>query len=767
MKFGLGQSVSRIEDWRFLTGTGRYTDDVSIPGALHAVVLRSPVAHGRLIAVDAEAARTMPGVALVLTATDLAQAGVGRIVADVVPTGTNGEACIAPPRPLLAETKVRYAGEPVAFVVAETPLQALDAAEAIALEIEELPAVVDADAALAPGAPTIYEDAPDNCLVRTVDGDRAATEAAFARASHVVELSLANNRVVVASMEPRNAIGQFDAQSGRYTLITSSQGAHVVRDGLAKAVLGVEPDRLRVVTPDVGGGFGMKAVPYPEQGLVLVAARSIGRPVRWQSTRSEAFLSDTQGRDNLSTARLALDDDGRFLALDVHTRAAVGGGLSGFGAYSATMGGPPMAPGVYAIPAVYSRIELAFTNAAPIDAYRGAGRPEAAYLIERLVDHAARELGIDALALRRLNTIPRESMPYTTATGISYDSGAFEDVLETALALADWEGAAERKRAARARGRLRGIGLAVYIERTGGIPQEFAHVALQPDGTISVSVGTQSSGQGHETVFTQLVAERLQIDPARIRILTGDTDHPLRGGMGTVASRSMVHGGGAIAQASESVLAKARALASDVLEAAEADLVYNDGAFTVVGTDRAVTLEALAAEAGGLETNETFELDPGTFPNGVHVCEIDIDPETGRIAVVDYTVVDDFGRVLNPKLLAGQIHGGIAQGLGQALMEHTVYEPGSGQMLSGSFMDYALPRADDLPFFDIATKNVPCTTNAMGIKGAGEAGAIGAPPALVNAAVDALAHLGICHLDMPLTPLRVWEAIREAQRRPA
>jgi carbon-monoxide dehydrogenase large subunit len=761
MKFGLGQGVARVEDQRFLTGSGRYTDDLVLPGALHAVVFRAPVAHGRITELDASEARGMPGVHAVLTAADLAELGIGKLVADVVPEGEGGTACIVPARALLAEDKMRYAGEPLAFVVAETPLQAQDAAEAIVLDFEELPAVVDADAALAPGAPAIYAEAPDNRLVRVSEGDAAAVEAAFATAAHTVELELVNNRVVVASMEPRNAIGQFE--DGRYTLTTSSQGAHVVRDSLL-GVLGVEAGSLRVVTPDVGGGFGMKAVPYPEQALVLVAAKLTGRPVRWQSTRSEAFLSDTQGRDNLSTARLALDAEGRFLALQIHTRAGVGGALSGFGAYSATMGGPPMAPGVYDIPAVHTRVELAVTNVAPIDAYRGAGRPEAAYLIERLVDHAARQLGFDPVILRRLNMVPAAAMPYTTATGIPYDSGEFEAVLDSALTLADWAGGAARKAEAEARGRLHGLGLAFYIERTGGIPEEFAHVKLDAEGEVAVYVGTQSSGQGHETVFTQLVAERLGVDPAKIRILTGDTDHPVAGGMGTVASRSTVHGGGAIAQASDTILAKARSLAADELEAAEADLEFAEGAFTVVGTDRSVTLQAVAARAGGLEADETYELEPGTFPNGAHICEIEIDPETGVIEVVNYTVVDDFGRVLNPKLLAGQIHGGIAQGLGQAMMEQTVYDPETGQMLSGSFMDYTLPRADDLPFFDVATRNVPCTTNPFGIKGAGEAGAIGAPPALLNAALDALAPLGVRRLDMPLTPLRVWQAIRAAAR---
>ncbi|SMF49049.1 carbon-monoxide dehydrogenase large subunit [Tistlia consotensis] len=762
MKFGLGQSIRRVEDQRFLTGHGCYTDDLVLPGALVATLVRSPVAHGRLLGLEVGRARSMPGVAAVLTCADLERLGVGCLPIDIQPPNADGTPCFAPPRPLLAEGKVRYVGEPLALIVAETLAQALDAAETIEPEIEELPAVVDADAAMAPGAPALYDALPDNCMLRFEDGDAAAVEAAFDGAAHRVALEVVNNRVVVASMEPRNAIGEYDAETGRYTLTTTSQGAQMLRDSFVEAVLGVPKEQVRIVTPDVGGGFGMKAVPYPEQGLVLVAAKLTGRPVRWQESRSEAFLADTQGRDNLSSAELALDAEGRFLALKVHTRAAVGGALSAFGAYCPTLSAPPMAPGVYAIPAVHSRVELAFTNQTPIDAYRGAGRPEAAYLIERLVDEAARSLGFDAAELRRRNFVPKAAMPFTTATGIVYDSGDFVAVMETALARADWAGAAARKRAAAAAGRLRGIGLAYYIERTGAGPEEAAHLALGADGSLEVFVGTQSSGQGHETVFTQLLAERLGLAPERIRVRSGDTEHPLPMGGGTVGSRSMVHGGGALNQASDSLIAKARVAAADLLEAAEADLEFAAGAFTVVGTDRVVTLVEVAAKAGGLAATETFVHEPGTFPNGAHVCELEVDPETGTIEILRYTVVDDFGRVLNPALLAGQIHGGIAQGIGQAMLEHTAYDPESGQLLSGSFLDYAMPRADDLPDFEIATQDVPCATNALGVKGAGEAGAIGAPPALVNAALDALAPLGVTRLDMPLTPLRVWQAMRAA-----
>ncbi len=761
MKFGVGQPFRRVEDLRFITGSGRFTDDHHFDGEAHGVVVRAPVAHGVIRRLDLATAREMPGVLGAFGPEELDADGIGPLPVVVVLDHAGGGRMPTPPRPLLAKGKVRHLGEPLAFIVAETLAQAIEAAEAVELEIEELPVAVDAAAALAAGAPQLFEEAPGNLALHFTLGDLDAAEAALAASHRVVELELVNNRIVVASMEPRNAIGLYDGEADRFTLVTGSQGSHMIRGWLFQPLFGLPEEKLRVITPDVGGGFGMKAVPYPEQGLVLYAARKLGRPVRWQSSRSEAFLSDTQGRDNLSTARLGLDAEGRFTALKVETLASAGGALSAFGIYCPTLSGPPMAPGVYRIPKVATDVRVAYTNNAPIDAYRGAGRPEAAYLIERLVDKAAREAGIAPDALRALNMIAPEDMPHTTDTGVTYDSGDFAAVMRAGLEAADWAGFPARRE--RGDGKLRGIGLAYYIERTGVPGKEGAVVEIGADGRILLHIGTQSTGQGHETTYVQMLAEQLGVEPELITVKSGDTDQPLPSAGGTVASRTMVHGGGALKLAGEAVIGKGRAAAAEALEAPEAAIRFDDGAFRAEGTNRSIGLIDLAARTGGLTGVGDFEQMMGTFPNGAHVCEVAVDPETGRIAVERYTVVDDFGRVLNPLVLAGQIHGGIAQGLGQAMTENTVYDPDTGQMLSGSFMDYGLPRADDLPFFSVGTQNVPCTTNPLGIKGAGEAGAIGAPPAFVNAVVDALAPLGIAHLDMPLTPARVWEAIEAAR----
>lgn len=761
MKFGVGQPFRRVEDLRFITGAGRFTDDHRFEGETFACVVRSPLAHGVINGVDAAAARTMPGVLAVYTASDLSADRIGALPVVIVLDHAEGGRMPLPAHTLLAVDKVRYLGEPVAFVVAETARAALEAAEAVELDIADLPAVVEAAAALADDAPLVFDEAPGNLALHWQLGDIAAVDAALQASARVVELELVNNRIVVASMEPRNAIGLYDGATGQFTLVSGSQGSHMIRDFMFEGVFGLPPAQLRVITPDVGGGFGMKAIPYPEQALVLYAARKLGRPVRWQSSRAEAFLSDTQGRDNLSRATLGLDADSRFTALKVETLASAGGALSAFGVYCPTLSGPPMAPGVYRIPAVGTDVRIAYTNNAPMDAYRGAGRPEAAYLIERLVDKAAREIGLSTIALREINMIAPEEMPHRTATGVVYDSGDFAGVMKAGLQAADWDGFAARRE--KGDGLLRGIGLGYYIERTGVPGKEGAVVQIGADGQVVVHVGTQSTGQGHETTYVQMTAEALGIDPSRIVVKTGDTDQPLPSAGGTVASRSMVHGGGALRLATGAVLGKASREAAHLLAVDERELDFDAGIFRVPGTNRHVGLLEIAAQVGGLEGIGDFEQLAGTFPNGAHVCEVAVDPETGHITVERYTVVDDFGRTLNPLVLSGQVHGGIAQGIGQAMMERTVYDPDSGQLLSGSFMDYGLPRADDLPFFDVATHNVPCTTNPLGIKGAGEAGAIGAPPAFVNAVVDALALLGITHLDMPLTPARVWEAIRDAQ----
>lgn len=761
MKFGVGQPFRRVEDLRFITGTGRYTDDHHYEGEAFAALVRSPIAHGVITGIDTTTAAGMDGVLAVYTAADLDADGIGTLPVIIVLDHVAGGQMPLPEHTLLAKGKVRYLGEPVALVVAETALAAMEAAEAVELSFDDLPAVVEPAAAFAEDAPQLFEEAPGNLALHWSIGDLNASDAALAASHRVVEIELVNNRIVVSSLEPRNAIGLYDLESGGFTLVTGSQGSHMLRAWLFEALFALPADRLRVITPDVGGGFGMKAVPYPEQGLVLYAARKLGRPVRWQSTRAEAFLSDTQGRDNYSTAKLGLDAQGRFTALRVDTLASSGGALSAFGVYCPTLSGPPMAPGVYRIPVVATDVRIAFTNNAPMDAYRGAGRPEAAYLIERLVDKAAREIGMSPAALRELNMIAPEAMPFTTDTGVIYDSGDFASVMRAGMAAADWDGFEQRR--TNADGRMRGIGLAYYIERTGVPGKEGSVVHIGADGNVVVHVGTQSSGQGHETTYVQMTAEALGIAPERITVKTGDTDNPLPSAGGTVASRSMVHGGGALRLANRAVLATAREHAATLMDAAPDDLSFNDGAFQVTGTNRHMSLLDIAAKVGGLEGIGDFEQLAGTFPNGAHICEVAVDPDTGHIAIERYTVVDDFGRTLNPLVLSGQIHGGIAQGIGQAMIERTVYDPDSGQLLSGSFMDYGLPRADDLPFFEVSTQNVPCTTNPLGIKGAGEAGAIGAPPAFVNAVVDALGPLGIDHLDMPLTPSRVWEAIQAAR----
>ncbi|MDX6806231.1 xanthine dehydrogenase family protein molybdopterin-binding subunit [Terrihabitans rhizophilus] len=761
MKFGVGQPFRRVEDIRFITGQGHYTDDYRFEGEAYAALARSSVAHGVLKGVDAEAARAMPGVLAVFTAEDLARDGIGTMPVTIVLDHAEGGRMPLPPRPLLATGKVRYLGEPLAFVVAESAQAAIEAAEVVEIVVDELPAVVVPDAAFAPGAPQLYEDAPGNLALHWSIGDLEAADAALAASERVISLALVNNRIVVSSLEPRNAIGLHDAETGDFTLVTGSQGSHMLRAWFFEAVFGLPPEKLRVITPDVGGGFGMKAVPYPEQALVLYAARALGRPVRWQSSRAEAFLSDTQGRDNRSLARLGVDREGRFTALTVETQASCGGALSAFGVYCPTLAGPPMAPGVYRIPVVATDVRIAYTNNAPMDAYRGAGRPEATYLIERLVDHAARELGLAPDDLRARNMIGAGEMPFTTATGLVYDSGDFESVMRAGMAAADWSGFGLRK-AATGDGLMRGIGMAYYVERTGVPGKEGAVVEIGADGKVVLHVGTQSTGQGHETTYVQMLAEKLGVEPQHIQVRTGDTTQPMPSAGGTVASRTMVHGGGALKLAAEAAISEACAHAARMLDAPPEHLAFEDGLFRLAGTNRHLSLLDVAAHAGGISGTGDFEQLAGTFPNGVHVCEVAVEVETGRIHIERFTVVDDFGRVLNPLILAGQVHGGIAQGIGQAMTEHLVYDEETGQLLSGSFMDYGLPRADDLPFFDVSTQNVPCTTNPLGIKGAGEAGAIGAPPALVNAVIDALAPLGVRTLDMPLTPARVWEAIRAA-----
>jgi carbon-monoxide dehydrogenase large subunit len=769
VKFGLGQPVKRYEDLRLLTGKGRYTDDVVLPGMTAAYVLRSPVAHGVLRRVDATAARRMPGVLLVLTGEDVTADGLGDVPCVHPLTNRDGTPRRDTPRPVLAIGKVRHVGQPVALVVAETLAQARDAAEAIEVDYDTLPAVVDARAALEPGAPQLFDGIPGN-LVFDWDNDQcdtAATEAAFAKAARVTTLETVNNRVVANSMEPRNAIGDYDPASDRSTLYTSTQGPHLIRDPLADMVLKLPKEKVRVVTPNVGGGFGMKAFIYPEQALVVWAARKVKRPVKWQADRSEGFLSDNQGRDHVTRAELAMDADGRFLGLRISLIANLGAYLSPLGPFIPTRS-TDLVAGLYTTPAIAINVKGVCTNTVPVCAYRGAGRPEASYVMERLVDAAARDLGISPAELRRRNFIPPSAMPYTTATKVTYDTGEFERVMDLCMEAADWAGFPARRAASERNGRLRGIGMATYTERCGGGMPETASIEFKGD-RIELVMGNQEYGTGLHTSYKQVVAEHLGVDPDRVDVIMGDTDRTPAGLTG--GSRALAVGGSALYKASLDVIEKGRHIAAHLLEAGVADIAYADARFYVPGTDLQTDLFTVAqaardpaklppGTAPGLDTTHKQVPVANTYPNGCHIVEVEIDPDTGVVTIDRYTVVDDFGRTINPMMLEGQVHGGIVQGLGQALFENTVYDDDSGQLLTGSFMDYCMPRADDLPSFSFATHNVPCTANPLGVKGAGEAGAIGAPSAVINAIVDALhGRTGLRNIDMPATPRRVWEAL--------
>jgi len=774
-QFGFGQPVRRVEDARFLTGRGRFVDDLRTPGALHAVFVRSPHAHARIARLDADAARAMPGVHAVFTGAEIAAAQLGPLPCLVSLPGKGGTKQVNPPHPALPTDRVRHVGEAVAMVVAETATQARDAAEAVEVEWDALPAIVDLKAAIEPGAPQIWPEAPHNTALDWEIGDKAGVEAGFARAAHVTRLTLSNNRIVAAPMETRGAVGEFDAGTGRFTLHTGTQGGHKMRAKLAHDIFGLGEKAVRVVTPDVGGGFGMKIYLYPEQVLVLFAARALGRPVRWQAERAESFVSDAQARDQATEAELALDADGRFLAVRARTLANLGAYMSMYGAYIPTQAGHLIMPSVYRWPALHAEVRCVFTNTVPVDAYRGAGKPETNFIVERLIDLAARELKLDPAELRRRNMVPPSAMPFRTATKMVVDSGAFEANLDRALALADRAGFASRRAASEAKDKRRGLGLAAYMEDTVQRSEETATIRVAADGGVLVMVGTQSNGQGHETAYAQIVADRFGLDIRDVRVVQGDTDM-VSHGQGTGGSRSLHAGGGAIHKAAEKVESKAKRIAAHLLEAAAADVRLADGAFVVVGTDRRVTFKDVAAAAfvptklppeieAGLEEIATYLPQAQSFPNGVHLCEVEVDPETGHVRLERYAIVDDFGRILNPLLVTGQVHGGVVQGIGQAIHEGCLYDAESGQILTGSLMDYGIPRADDLPFFDLEFNEVPCATNPLGVKGCGEAGAIVAPSTVINAIVDALAPLGVRHVEMPATPARVWRAIQDAKPR--
>jgi len=758
MKFGFGQAVKRKEDDALLRGQGRYVADVAPAGALHAVMLRSPHAHAHFGIGDLSRVRAMPGVRLVLTASDIGKLGplpTPGVIPDV--------AIKVPPYPILARDEVRHVGDAIAFVVADTLPQAKDAAEAIVVDWQPLPHVVGAAAALAPKAPQVWPDQPGNIAFEVEAGDAGRTKAAFAQAARTVELSVINQRLVTNYMDTRGVVAEFDGE--RYTLTLGSQGSHIIRDIIGGEVMKLAPDKMRVITPDVGGGFGTKLFPYREYALAAVAAERLRKPVKWVAERTEHFLGDSHGRDNVTTARLALDDKGRFLALAIDLAADMGAYLSCYGPYIPWLA-VGMATGVYDIPAAHVRLRGVYTNTVPVDAYRGAGRPEASYLIERLVDAAARELDIAPDTLRKRNFIKPKAMPYTTPVGKIYDSGDFVGTMARAQELADWDGFSKRAAASKRAGRLRGIGLATYVEACGGNGPETATVRLDKDGGVTVLIGTQSSGQGHATAYAQIVADRLDLPPDKVRVEQGDTDTIKTGG-GTGGSSSIPVGGVSVDRASKKLADQIKELASERLEASADDLEIANGAVRIAGTDRMISFGDLAADAKPerLRADSDFAPDQPTFPNGTHIAEVEIDPLTGATRITTYVVVDDFGATLNPLMLAGQVHGGTVQGIGQALMEDTVYDTDSGQLLSASLMDYALPRAVDAPDFVFETRNVPCKNNPMGVKGAGEAGAIGSCPAIMNAVLDALWRgYKIRHLDMPATPEKVWRAITQAQK---
>jgi len=780
---GIGAAVRRKEDARFLTGRGRYVDDIHRPGQLYMAIVRSPLAHAQITAIDTAAAANAPGVHAVLTGADFAADGIGGLPCGWGITSKDGSPAVEPPWPSLVADRVRHVGDHVAVVIADTRAQAKAAANLVDVEYAELPAVASLEAALAEGAPLVWDEAPGNLCFDWEVGDKAATDAAFESAAHVTSLDLVNQRMVTNAIEPRAAIGEYDAAADSYTLYTTSQNPHLIRLLLGAFVMQIPEHKLRVVSPDVGGGFGSKIPHYAEEVLVTWASRKVGRPVKWTAERSESFISDTQGRDHVTHAELALDADGRFVALRVDTAANLGAYLSTFSTVVPTYLHGILFAGCYTTPAIHCGVKAVFTNTVPVDAARGAGRPEAAFVLERLVDAAARELGMSPVELRRKNFI--RDFPYQTPVALQYDTGDYDATLDKALELARYDTFEERRAEARERGMLRGIGISTFLEACGIAPSsvvgslgaraglyESGQVRVHPTGSVTVFTGSHSHGQGHETTFAQVVSERLGVDVDQVQVVHGDTAQ-VPFGMGTYGSRSIAVGGSAIYKAMDKIIAKGKKIAAHLMEASPDDVEFDKGVFTVAGTDKSKTLGEVALTAyvphnypEGLEPglDETAFYDPlnFTYPAGTHIVEVEIDPETGKVELVQVTCADDLGRVINPMIVDGQMHGGLAHGIGQALLEHCVYDE-DGQILTGSFMNYALPRAADLPFFTLSTHETDCTHNPLGVKGVGEVGSIGVPPAVINAVVDALAHLGVRSIDMPATPERVWRAIHEAQ----
>ncbi|OGA22982.1 MAG: carbon monoxide dehydrogenase [Betaproteobacteria bacterium RIFCSPLOWO2_02_FULL_67_19] len=775
----IGARIPRKEDYRFLTGAGQYTDDVTLPRQTYAAFVRSPHAHARIKSVNTSSAKQAPGVLAVYTGDDVAAAKLGGLPCGWLITDVNGQPMKEPPYPVLAQGKVRFTGERVAVVIAETLAQARDAAELVEIDYETLPAVVDGPKACAPGAPVIHDIAPNNTCYVWALGDKAAVDAAFAKAAHVSRLDFVNNRLIPNAIEPRSANGSYSRADDSYTLYVASQNPHVERLLMTAFVMGLPEHKVRVVSGDVGGGFGSKIYLYAEDVVVTWAAKQLNRPVKWTAERSESYLSDAHGRDHTTTAELAMDKDGKFLAMRVKTVANVGAYLSTFASCVPTILYATLLAGQYTTPLIHCEVTAVFTNTSPVDAYRGAGRPEATYVVERLVETAARDLKLDPAAIRRRNFI--HSFPYQTPVALLYDTGNYDATLDAAIKMADVAGFAARKAESAKRGKLRGLGYACYIEACGIAPSavagslgaraglfEAGEIRVHPTGSVTVFTGSHSHGQGHETSFAQVVADRLGLPIESVDIVHGDTSKVLFG-MGTYGSRSIAVGGTAIVKALDKVIAKGRKIAAHLMEAAEADVEYDRGVYKVAGTDKKKMFGEVAFAAyvphnyphdklePGLNENAFYDPSNFTFPAGSYVCEVEVDPETGQVKIEKWVAVDDFGKIINPMIVEGQVHGGLVQGIGQALFEGCQYDA-TGQLVTGSFMDYCIPRADDVPSFDVDTRETPCTHNPLGVKGCGEAGAIGAPAALMNAITDAI---GVKDLPMPATPQTVWRALQQ------
>jgi carbon-monoxide dehydrogenase large subunit len=779
---GIGASVRRKEDFRFLSGRGNYTDDINRPGQLHAYIKRSDRPHAKLGGIDTGAAAKAPGVVAVFTGADMAADGLGGLPCGWQIHNKDGSPMAEPPHPVLAVGKVRHVGDPVAVVIATTKQAAKDAAEALVIDYQDLPAAASLGDAVKSGAALVHDEVAGNVCYDWHIGDKAAMEAAFAGAAKVVKLELENNRLIPNAMEPRAAVGDFDTSNGDFTLFTTSQNPHVIRLLMGAFVLHIPENKLRVVAPDVGGGFGSKIYHYAEEAIVTWAAGKLRKPVKWTAERNESFVSDAHGRDHVSTAEMAIDKDGHFLALRVHTLANMGAYLSTFAPCVPTYLYATLLAGVYKTPVIYAEVKAIFTNTVPVDAYRGAGRPEATFLLERLVDAVAHDTGIDRVDLRRRNFIPNDAFPYQTPVALQYDSGNYTATLDGALKAADYAGFEARRKAAAARGKLRGIGVSTYLEACGIAPSavvgslgaraglyEVANIKVHPTGSVTVYTGSHSHGQGHETTFAQLVAAQLGVPMDQVDIVHGDTAK-IPFGMGTYGSRSLAVGGSAMVKAMDKIIAKGKKIAAHLMEASVDDIEFKDNKFTVAGTDKVKTLTDISLAAYVPHNYPIEELEPGldetsfydpknfTFPGGCHVAEVEIDPDTGTISVENFVAVDDVGRVINPMIVEGQVQGGVAQGIGQALLENAVYDS-AGQLLSGSMMDYTMPRADNLPNISVGTEITLCTHNPLGVKGCGEVGAIGSPPAIINAVIDALKEYGVRHINMPASAPKIWGII--------